>query len=125
MRRRPAPPVTDVFETFAHRVEDQGGHRGRRRSTPSTGSVLRSAGITVGLMALTAVGFVVGAWLASKVVPQVGWVNPLWEGLAYLLWCTVWGALAAGVTLAIGVVVVGLPWVRRQRGAGATSTSTP
>ena len=85
----------------------------------------RSAGVTVGLMVLTALGFVAGAWLASAAVPEVGWVNPLWEGLALLVWCAVWGVLAAALVLAVGVVAVGLPWVRRQRGARATSTSAP
>jgi hypothetical protein len=124
MRRRSSGPVPDVFSTFADRVEDP-RRRGRRSAGPSTGTVVRSAGITVGLMVLTALGFVAGAWLAAKAVPEVDWVNPLWEGLALLAWCAAWGALAAVVVLAAGVVVVGLPWVRRQRGAGATSTSEP
>ena len=85
----------------------------------------RSTGLTVGLMVLTALGFVAGAWLAAGAVPDVGWVNPLWEGLAFLLWCAVWGVLAAALVLAVAVVAVGLPWVRRQRGARPTSTSTP
>lgn len=126
MPRRPAGPVPDVFEAFGHRVEDQPrGPRARVDRTRDVQTAARSAGVTVGLMILTALGFVAGGWLASKAVPEIGWVNPLWEGLAFLVWCGVWGVLGAGLVLAVGVVAVGLPWVRRQRGAGPTSTSAP
>ncbi len=126
MSRRTVRPGPDVFEAFGHRVEDHPrGPRSRADRARDVGTVARSAGVTVGLMVLTALGFVAGAWLASKGVPEVGWVNPLWEGLAFLVWCTVWGVLGAGLVLAVGVVAVGLPWVRRQRGARPTSTSTP
>jgi hypothetical protein len=124
MPRRPPGPVPDVFDTFSHRVEDPRDRSGAG-APPSAGAVARSAGVTVGLMALGAVGFVLGAWLAAKATPDVAWANPLWEGLAYLLWCGVWGALTGAVVLAAGVVAVGLPWVRRQRGGRATSTSAP
>ena len=126
MASRSPGPVPDVFETFGHRVEDHPSRaRTRADRARDAGTVARSAGLTVGLMVLTALGFVAGAWLASEAVPDVGWVNPLWEGLAFLVWCAVWGVLAAGLVLAVGVVAVGLPWVRRQRGARPTSTSTP
>ena len=85
----------------------------------------RSAGITVGLMVLTSVAFVGGAWLAGKVRPELVFANLLWEGVAITVWSVAWGALAAMAVLAAGVVAVGLPWVRRQRDARATSTSTP
>ncbi len=85
----------------------------------------RSAGITVGLMVLTSLAFVAGAWLAGKVRPELVFANLLWEGVAITAWSVGWGLLAAMVVLSIGVVAVGLPWVRRQRGARATSTSTP
>jgi hypothetical protein len=132
MRSRTPGPVPDVFEAFADRVEDHGGGRGA--DAPSVGTVARSAGVTVGLMVLTGIGFVSGAWLASLATPDLAWANPLWEGLAFLLWCATWGALAAVTLLAVGVVAVGLPWVRRQRdargrsaqrGSRATSTSAP
>ncbi len=122
MRRRPSRPVPDVFETFSHRVdsgEDQS------YDTPRAGSVARSAGITVGLMVLTSLAFVAGAWLAGKVRPELVFANLLWEGVAITAWSVGWGILAAMVVLAAGVVAVGLPWVRRQRGERATSTSTP
>ncbi len=126
MARRSPGPVPDVFETFEHRIDhhDSAPHRVAGRSG-SVGQVARSAGVTVGLMVLTALGFVAGSWLAAQVVPEVGWVNPLWEGLAFLLWCGVWGVLAAALVLSVALLAVGLPWVRRQRGARPTSTSTP
>ena len=119
MAHRSAHPAPDVFETFGHRVENHEravrGHGSRH-----LGAVARSAGVTVALMVLTALGFVTGAWLASLAVPDVGWVNPLWEGLAFLLWCGLWGVLGAALVLAVGVLAVGLPWVRRQRGTRPT-----
>ena len=122
MRRRPARPVPDVFETFAHRVISDDGPTG---AGPAVASVARSAGITVGLMVLTSFAFVAGAWLAGKVRPDLVFANLLWEGIAITVWSVAWGALAAMSVLAAGVVAVGLPWVRRQRGERATSTSTP
>ncbi len=122
MRRRTARPVPDVFETFSHRV-DSGGDRSY--DTPRARSMARSAGITVGLMVLTSLAFVAGAWLAGKVRPELVFANLLWEGVAITAWSVGWGLLAAMVVLSIGVVAVGLPWVRRQRGERATSTSTP
>lgn len=125
MSRRSTGPGPDVFEAFGHRLEDDRDTGGRGGGRKQLGTVARSAGVTVGLMVLTAVGFVVGAWLASTAIPDVGWVNPLWEGLAFLLWCALWGVLAAALVLAGGVLAVGVPWVRRQRGARPTSTSAP
>jgi hypothetical protein len=122
MRRRTARPVADVFETFAHRV-DSGDDR--TYDTPRAGAVARSAGITIGLMVLTSIAFVAGAWLAGRVRPELVFSNLLWEGIAITVWSVAWGLLAAMIVLAAGVVAVGLPWVRRQRDARATSTSTP
>ena len=112
MRRRTSRPVPDVFETFAHRV-DSGDDR--TADTPRVARWPRSAGITVGLMVLTSVAFVAGAWLAGKVRPELVFANLLWEGVAITVWSVAWGALAAMVVLAVGVVAVSLPWVRRQR----------
>jgi hypothetical protein len=94
-------------------------------TVPAAGAVARSAGITVGLMVLTSVAFVGGAWLAGRVRPELVFTNLFWEGVAIAAWSFLWGALAAAAVLAVGVVAVGVPWVRRQRGARATSTSTP
>ena len=122
MRRRSPGPVPDVFETFAHRVD--AGDDGPM-AVPGAGDVARSAGITVGLMALTSVAFVAGAWLAGRFRPELVFTNLFWEGVAIAAWSFLWGALAAAAVLAVAVVAVSLPWVRRQRDARATSTSTP
>lgn len=122
MRRRTSRPVPDVFETFAHRVD---AAEDAPMTVPAPAAVARSAGITVGLMVLTSLAFVGGAWLAGRSRPDLVYSNLLWEGLAIAAWSIVWGAFAAMAVLAAGVVAVGLPWVRRQRDARSTSTSTP
>ncbi len=122
MRRRPSRPVPDVFEAFPDRVDSA---QDRSYDTPRAGSMARSLGITVGLMVLTSLAFVAGAWLAGRVRPDLVFANLLWEGVAITAWSVGWGLLAAMVVLSLGVVAVGLPWVRRQRGERATSTSTP
>ena len=122
MPRRPSRPVPDVFETFAHRVDSD---EEAELAAPTAGAVARSAGITVGLMVLTSVAFVAGAWLAGRARPDLVFTNLFWEGVAIAAWSFLWGALAAAAVLAVGVVAVGMPWVRRQREARATSTSTP
>lgn len=122
MRRRSSRPVPDVFETFADRVD---AAQDAPMTVPAPARVARSAGITVGLMVLTSLAFVGGAWLAGRSRPELVYSNPLWEGVAITAWSIVWGAFAAMAVLAAGVVAVGLPWVRRQRDARSTSTSTP
>jgi hypothetical protein len=122
MRRRTSRPVPDVFETFAHRV-DTDVVRPTGGAAPA--AVARSAGITVGLMVLTSVAFVAGASLAGRSRPDLVYSTLLWEGLAIAAWSLAWGALAAMAVLAAGVLAVGVPWVRRQRDARSTSTSTP
>lgn len=122
MRRRTPRPVPDVFETFAHRVDS--GDEGPLAS-PGAATVARSAGITVGLMVLTSLAFVAGAWVAATVRPELVFSNLLWEGVAIAAWSIGWGVLAGAGVLAAGIVAVGLPWVRRQRDARSTSTSTP
>ena len=122
MRRRSSRPVPDVFETFAHRVDSD---EDAPMTAPAPAAVARSAGITVGLMVLTSLAFVGGAWLAGRSRPALVYSNLLWEGVAITLWSVAWGALAAMTVLAAGFVAVGLPWVRRQREARSTSTSTP
>jgi hypothetical protein len=122
MRRRTPGPVPDVFETFADRVDSEDE---APIAVPAVGVVARSAGVTVGLMVLTCVAFVGGAWAANTLRPDLQFSNLLWEGVVILGWAVLWGALAAAATLAAGFLVVGLPWVRRQRGSRATSTSEP
>ena len=122
MRRRPSRPVPDVFETFAHRVD---ADEDAPMTVPAPATVARSAGITVGLMVLTALAFVAGAWLAGRFRPDLVYANLLWEGVAITAWSVLWGTFAAMALLAIGVLAVGVPWARRQRDARATSTSAP
>ena len=122
MRPRSSRPVPDVFETFAHRVD---AAQDAPMTVPAPATVARSAGITVGLMVLTSLAFVAGAWLAGRSRPELVYTNPLWEGVAITAWSIVWGAFAAMAVLAAGVVAVGLPWLRRQRDARSTSISTP
>ncbi|WP_345208881.1 hypothetical protein [Fodinibacter luteus] len=121
MRRRPPRPVPDVFETFAHRVDS--GDEGPLEA-PGAASVARSAGITVGLMVLTSLAFVAGAWVSAAVRPELVFSNLLWEGVAIVAWSVAWGGLAAAGVLALGIIAVGVPWVRRQRDARSTSAST-
>lgn len=122
MRPRSSRPVPDVFETFAHRVDTP---EDAPMAVPAAATVARSAGITVGLMVLTSLAFVGGAWLAGRSRPDLVYSNLLWEGVAIAAWSIVWGTFAAMAVLAAGVVAVGVPWVRRQREARSTSTSTP
>ena len=122
MRRRPSGPVPDVFETFAHRVDTP---EDAPMTAPAPATVARSAGITVGLMVLTSLAFVAGAWVAGRSRPDLVYANLLWEGIAMAAWSIAWGAFAAMAVLAAGVVAVGLPWMRRQRDARSTSTSAP
>ena len=122
MRRRTPQAVPDVFETFAHRVDDSAEGP---LEAPAAAAVARSAGIGLALMVLTSVAFVSGAWLASRARPDLVFSNLAWEGLAIAAWSLLWGALAAAIVLAVSVVAVGLPWVRRQRVARSTPTSTP
>ncbi|WP_392544075.1 hypothetical protein [Oryzobacter telluris] len=122
MRRRHSRPTPDVFETFPHRVEQDDDATG---AMPPVATVDRSAGVTVALMVLTSLAFVGGAWLAGRRRPDLAYSNLLWEGAAITAWSVAWGALAAMAVLALGVVAVGLPWIRRQREARATSTSSP
>lgn len=128
-RHRPGP-VPDVFEAFPDRVEDAGA---AGDDLPAGWSLARSAGLTVVLMVLTGLGAIGGAWVASGHTPDIAYTTLLWEGVALVLWCGLWGLLSGAGTLAAGVLVVALPWVRRRRregqaeaaGEGATSTSRP
>lgn len=122
MRRRTPGPVPDVFETFSDLVDSQDE---APISVPAAGAMARSAGVTIGLMVATCLAFVGGAWAANGVRPELYFANLAWEGVVILGWAVLWGALAAAATLAVGFLLVGVPWVRRQRGSRPTSTSTP
>lgn len=110
--RRSNGPGPDLFEDFAHRVEDEAEETGRM---PGAGTIARSAGVTVALMVLTSLGAIGGAWFAAGHTPDVEYTSVLWEGVVVLLWSGLWGLLAGAAALAVGLVVVALPWVRRQR----------
>lgn len=112
MRRREPGPAPDVFEAFADRVEDPEERRG---AVPPVRTLARSAGLTLALMVLTSLGFIGGAWLAAERTPDLEYTSVLWEGVVVLAWCGLWGLLGAASALAVGVVAVALPWVRRQR----------
>ena len=122
MPRRPANPVPDVFEAFPHRVDsgDAEWFRSTPRSAPRP--FRRHHG---GAHGADQRGLRRRAWLAGRVRPELVFANLLWESVAITVWSIAWGALCAMAVLAAGVVAVGLPWVRRQREARATSTSTP
>ncbi|WP_299444334.1 hypothetical protein [uncultured Phycicoccus sp.] len=112
MRRREPGPAPDVFEAFADRVDVP---EERRRAIPPVRALARSAGLTLGLMLLTSLGFIGGAWLAAQRTPDLAYTTVIWEGVVVLAWCVLWGLLAGASALAVGVVAVALPWVRRQR----------
>jgi hypothetical protein len=112
MRRREPGPAPDVFEAFADRVEDPEERRG---AVPPIGTLARSAGLTLALMVLTSLGFIGAAWLAAQHLPDLAYATVVWEGVAVVVWCGLWGLLGAAAALAAVVVVVAVPWVRRQR----------
>lgn len=102
----------DLFEDFAHRVEAEDESPGRM---PGAGTIARSAGVTVALMVLASLGAIGGAWFAAGHTPDVEYTTVIWEGVVVLLWSGLWGLLSGAAALAVGLVLVALPWVRRQR----------
>ena len=114
MQRRGDTTEPDLFESFADTVGDEEP----ARRLPGAATIARSAGVTLGLMLVAVLGFVGAAWVASDHVPEVAWTTLLWEGVALVVWCGLWGLLGGASALAVGVVAVGLPWVRRQRSRG-------
>jgi len=111
-KRRRTGPMPDVFETFAHRV-DEADHPG----DPSFDRVrvAKGAGVSLGLMVAAAVAFVRGLWWGAAHEPDLAYDHLVWEGVIKVGFAALCGLLAAAVLLAVAVLAIGLPWVRRQR----------
>ena len=103
-------PAPDVFETFAHRVDEpeQSEPVDRRR-------LARSVGLGAGGVVLAMVAFVGGFWWGAEHEPDLAYVNLAWEGAIRLSYAALCGALAAAVVLAVAAAAVGVPWARAQR----------
>lgn len=114
-RRRPRGPVPDVFETFADQVDTS-----EQQAPVSAGSAARSAGIGIVLLTLGGVAFVAGfSWGLRQefglVYDPVEHQDMLfWEGVAKVVYAAVAGLVVAGAVVAVTLLGVGLPWVRRQ-----------
>ena len=111
-KRRSTGPMPDVVETFAHRVDE--AHEQDDTSVNRT-AVAKGAGISLGLMVATALAFVLGFWWGAAHEPDLAYDHLVWEGVIKVGFAALCGALAAAALLAIAVLAIGLPWVRRQR----------
>lgn len=103
--------MPDVFEAFAHRVDEADEPAAPIDAT----QVAKGAGISLGLMILAVFGFVLGFWTGTQNEPDLAYDHLVWEGIikvGFAAWC---GLLAAAVVLALAMLAIGLPWVQRQR----------
>lgn len=74
------------------------------------GKVARSAGLTLGLMILTAIAFAVGVgWGASQDL-NVAPGNALWDLVIHIGFAVGAGLLAAAAVVALGMLAVGIPY---------------
>ena len=103
--------MPDVFEAFAHRVDDGDEPQG----SLDAGQVARGAGISLGLMVLAGFAFVLGFWTGTRNEPDLTYTHLVWEGVIKVGFAVLCGLLAAAVVLALATLAIGLPWVRRQR----------
>ncbi|KRE42527.1 hypothetical protein ASG74_08960 [Knoellia sp. Soil729] len=104
--------MPDVFETFAHRVDEV-----EASGPPIEASrVAKGAGLSLGLMVLAALGFVLGFWTGSQNEPDLAYNHLVWEGIIKIGFAVLCGLLAAAVVLALAALAIGVPWVQRQRG---------
>lgn len=110
-KRRRSGPMPDVFETFAHRVDED--HEGT--DSIDTGQVAKGAGISLGLMILTAVAFVLGFLAGTQNEPDLAYDHLVWEGVIKVGFAALCGLLAAAAVLALAMLAIGIPWVQRQR----------
>jgi len=103
--------MPDVFETFAHRVDedDESG------DPIDVTQVAKGAGLSLGLMIIAALGFVLGFWTGTQNEPDLAYDHVVWEGIIKVGFAAVCGLLAAAVVLALATLAIGVPWVQRQR----------
>ena len=103
--------MPDVFETFAHRVDeaDEAG------PPVDAVTVAKGAGISLGLMVLAGLAFVLGFWAGTENEPELAYDHLVWEAVIKVGFAALCGLLAAAVVLALATLAIGLPWVRRQR----------
>lgn len=111
-KRRSTGPMPDVFETFAHRVDEAD----EAQLPIAAGQVAKGAGVSLGLMVLTAVAFVLGFWTGTQNEPDLAYDHLVWEGIIKVGFAALCGMLAAAVVLALAMLAIGIPWVQRQRG---------
>ncbi|KGN30899.1 hypothetical protein N802_05745 [Knoellia sinensis KCTC 19936] len=105
--------MPDVFETFAHRVDDGAD----TSETIEPARVAVGASISLGLMVLTGIAFVLGFWTGTQNEHDLAYDHLVWEGIIKVGFATLCGLLAAAVVLALAMIAIGVPWVRRQRDA--------
>ena len=104
--------MPDVFETFAHRVDED-----EHATSPlEVAQVAKGAGVSLGLMVLTALAFVLGFWTGTQNEPDLAYDHLVWEGIIKVGFAALCGLLAAAVVLALAMLAIGVPWVQRQRG---------
>lgn len=103
--------MPDVFETFAHRVDEQEEDGPPLDAT----QVAKGAGVSLGLMILAALGFVFGFWVGTQNEPDLAYDHLVWEGVIKVGFAALCGLLAAAIVLALATLAIGIPWVKRQR----------
>ena len=103
--------MPDVFETFAHRVDEEEHPTG----TLEVGQVAKGAGVSLSLMVLTGLAFVLGFWTGTQNEPDLAYDHLVWEGVIKVGFALLCGVLAAAVALALARLAIGVPWVQRQR----------
>ncbi|EAQ00676.1 hypothetical protein JNB_10894 [Janibacter sp. HTCC2649] len=110
-KRRRSEPMPDVFETFAHRVDE-----GDESAAPiDAAQMAKGAGLSLGLMILAALGFVLGFWTGTQNEPDLAYDHLVWEGIIKVGFAALCGVLAAALVLALATLAIGVPWVQRQR----------
>ena len=99
--------VLGEFEGNEDLTDDTAFFADRRR-------MARSAGATLVLMTLTAIAFAGGvAWGAARGV-SVAPGNPFWDIAIHIGFALLCGVLAAAVVVAVGMLLVGVPYARAR-----------